>query len=251
MGCGASKGVDVVYNTSTNRSLDERLLDAAAASDVGLCYTLVALHARVGVKDKQGNTALHWLCTQGAKVKDIQSFFNLGVFSEVDFSEKNHKGLTPFLCAANAGNDAIIFYLCSALPILPLLETDSQGNAVLHLAVLSGRPKVVGFLLENICLSGLAIVRNTNGETPLAIAERLLAEQQDDNPEKILESDDVKEYNSDALSAIIALLRSHVFIPGSRKDLIRPSASQRGSLFSRPATSAGVRGELLGELKKS
>lgn len=148
---------------------------AAHASSLGLSI-LLSYKADIAPKDHYDRTPLHYVCSSGV-TRNVQILIQ----NKVPIDPKTKKGETPLILAIDAKSELKTEFLLrkGANPYL----TDSQGNTILHHAVLTQVPKIV-----SIVLSYFYKINTTNmlQETPLLLASKVDYYQKHENKKEIL-----------------------------------------------------------------
>jgi ankyrin repeat protein len=123
--------------------------------------TLLAGGADVSVRNLEGKTALY-LAVQGNRIDSIGAllYYNSDIFAA------DNNGTTPFSLALRENGPALPALITEATA----LQSDSQGNTILHLVVAAhAETAIPAFILDK---KALVNARNKAGDTALHIAVR-------------------------------------------------------------------------------
>ncbi|KAM3515062.1 hypothetical protein MY11210_001300 [Beauveria gryllotalpidicola] len=123
---------------------------------------------KLGVKDDDGNTALHFAC-MGGNTEIVANL--LDVVDEADFHVQNALGETALHLACTEGNVDIADKLLAVGNRANFSLQNKRGETALHLACKKGNLEVVERVLA-VMDPDAANLANETGETPLRIAVR-------------------------------------------------------------------------------
>lgn len=144
---------------------DRPLTRAAERGELGIVRLLLERGANINATGCWQQTALHW-AAEGGHEEMVAFLLSQGAQT----SGSNDFGLTPLLWACLRGHLGVLRLLLQHNGGQGLEERDVRGLTGLQLAVRSGEPDVVRFLL----LAGAdPSVRDNQGRTPRAVAEMM------------------------------------------------------------------------------
>ncbi|KAK7480552.1 hypothetical protein BaRGS_00028214 [Batillaria attramentaria] len=139
---------------------DTQLLLACRNGQSDIANSLLDRGADVTIRDKEGNTALHFV-SRYTDVKLIERLLENGG----NVNQQNNDGDTPLHIACMYSNSVTVGVLLTSGADLDI--ANSKGNSCLHNACVRGDYDIVTLLLERECDHN---ARNENGDTVLHVA---------------------------------------------------------------------------------
>lgn len=101
----------------------------------------------LGLRDKNGNTALHIVVNEHAEHNENEKFVQLLIEARADLAQQNKRGLTPLRCALRNGSLSIVRRLFAAMSLKGInQEANKKNTAFLHYAEILENEEIVDYI---------------------------------------------------------------------------------------------------------